>query len=75
MRAMAFSFTGRKLRKRDFRSLFIMRIKAAVETHGTKYSIFIHKLKQAHCNLNRKMLSQIALFDSQAFAGLVNLPV
>lgn len=73
MRAMAFAFKGRKLRKRDFRSLFIMRIKAAAEARGFKYNALIHGLKTAHCNLNRKMLSQIAIFDTRAFDAVLQL--
>ena len=71
IRAMAFSFVGRKLRKRDMRSLFIMRIKAAAERNGTKYSLLIHGLNKAGIQLNRKMLSQIAVFDPEIFGKIV----
>jgi large subunit ribosomal protein L20 len=67
LRALSFSYIGRKLRKRDFRSLFIARVKAAVEQRGSKYSIFINKLKNAQVLLNRKVLSQIAIFDAPGF--------
>lgn len=67
LRALNFSYIGRKLRKRDFRSLFIARVKAAVEARGSKYNIFINKLKQSQIVLNRKVLSQIAIFDSKGF--------
>jgi large subunit ribosomal protein L20 len=67
LRALSFAYIGRKLRKRDFRSLFIARVKAAVEQRGSKYSVFIHKLKTAQVALNRKVLSQIAIFDGQSF--------
>jgi len=73
MRAMAFAFKGRKLKKRDMRSLFIMRIKAAAQAKGTKYNIFMHNLKKANINLNRKMLSQIAVYDLPIFNYLVDL--
>lgn len=73
MRAMAFAFKGRKLRKRDFRSLFIVRIKAGVEQHGMKYNTFIHGLKKANIVLNRKMLSQLAACDSSVFGHIVSL--
>lgn len=73
LRAMAFAFKGRKLKKRDMRSLFIMRIKAAAEANGTKYNTMISGLKKANVNLNRKMLSQIAIFDPQIFTQLVQL--
>lgn len=72
LRAMAFSFKGRKLKKRDMRSLFIMRIKAAAEAHGTKYNILIHGLKKANVLLNRKMLSQLAVYDPAVFAYIVD---
>lgn len=71
MRAMAFAFVGRKLKKRDMRALFITRIGAAAKQHGVSYSRFVFGLKQAHIQLNRKMLSQIAVFDPAAFTRLV----
>lgn len=73
IRAMAFAFKGRKLKKRDMRALFITRIKAAAEQNGMKYSKLIHGLKVAHVQLNRKMLSQIAIFDEVAFTSIVSL--
>ena len=72
-RALAFAFKGRKMKKRDMRGLFIMRIKAAAEQNGTKYNSFMYGLKQAQIKLNRKMLSQIAVYDPQAFAQLVQI--
>lgn len=71
VRAMAFATKSRKLKKRDMRSLFISRIKAAAAEHGVSYSQFMHGLKTAKIELNRKMLSQIAIFDPQAFAAIV----
>ena len=71
IRAMAFAFVGRKLLKRDMRSLFIVRIKAAAEQNGTKYNLFMHGLKKADIRLNRKMLSQLAVYDPQVFGTLV----
>ncbi len=73
MRAMAFAYKGRKLKKRDFRALFIVRISAACKSHGVSYSKFIHNLKSANILLNRKMLSQMAILEPQAFAQLVTL--
>lgn len=73
LRALAFAFKGRKMKKRDMRSLFIMRIKAAAESNGAKYSTLMHGLKQAHVQLNRKMLSQIAVFDPQVFSRIVEV--
>ena len=67
MRALRFSYFSRRLRKRDFRSLFISRIKAAVEHRGMKYNKFIFGLKCSHINLNRKVLSQLAIFDENVF--------
>ena len=75
IRAMAFAFVGRKLRKRDMRALFIMRIKAAAERNGTKYNKLIHGLDKANIKLNRKMLSQLAVYDPQVFVKLVTMAV
>ena len=73
LRAWAFAFKSRKLYKRDMRSLFITRITAATRQHGTSYSTFMHGLKVANIDLNRKMLSQIAIFEPAGFARLVNI--
>lgn len=72
LRAMAFAFVGRKLRKRDMRSLFIVRIKAAAENLGTKYNILVHNLKESNVEINRKMLSQLAVYDPQVFSRIVD---
>lgn len=72
-RAMAFAFKGRKLKKRDMRGLFISRIKAATVSHGLAYNRFISGLKSAQIDLNRKMLSQLAICEPQAFAQLISL--
>src|SRR5438105_2152966 len=71
LRAMAFAFRGRKLKKRNMRSLFIIRIKAAAEACGMKYNKLIHGLKKAHIQLNRKMLSQIAILDRPVFEKII----
>lgn len=71
LRAMAFATKGRKLKKRDMRALFIVRIKAAARSNNISYSRFIHKLKVAHIALNRKMLSQIAACDPAVFSAIV----
>jgi large subunit ribosomal protein L20 len=73
LRAMAYAFKGRKIKKRDMRSLFVQRIAAASEAAGISYSKFIHGLKKAEVQLNRKMLSQLAIFEPQAFEQLVVL--
>jgi large subunit ribosomal protein L20 len=70
LRAMAFAFKGRKLLKRDMRALFITRIKAAANQHDMSYNVFIHGLKKSHVELNRKMLSQLAVYDAPVFAQL-----
>src|SRR5882762_6245536 len=70
LRAMAFAFKGRKLKKREMRTLFIERINAAVRPHGLSYSVFIHKLNNAEVQINRKLLSQIAIFDPEAFTAI-----
>ena len=71
LRALDYAFIGRKQRKRDFRGLFIIRIKAACNGHGLSYSVFINLLKKANVTINRKMLSQLAIFEPKAFAQLV----
>jgi large subunit ribosomal protein L20 len=73
LRAMAFAFKGRKLKKRDMRALFIARISAAAKEHGLSYSSFIAGLKNANIALNRKMLSQLAVLDPETFGQLVKL--
>lgn len=72
-RAMAFAFKGRKLKKRDMRSLFISRISAASKERGIAYNALISGLKKANVSLNRKMLSQLAIFEPQAFTLLAQM--
>ncbi len=72
LRAWAFAFKGRKLKKRDMRGLFITRIKAAANQLGLSYSKLIHGLKKSDIQLNRKMLSQLAIFEPKAFEQLVS---
>jgi len=73
LRAMAFAFKSRKLKKRDTRALFIVRISAACKQRGVSYNRFIHGLKKAQIPLNRKMLSQLAIYDPSIFSQLVTL--
>jgi ribosomal protein L20 len=73
MRAMAFAFKGRKLKKRDMRALFISRISAACVQNGMSYNKFMHGLKLAKVDLNRKMLSQISIFDPKVFSKLTEI--
>ena len=65
-----YAFAGRKMKKRDFRSLWIARISAQAKVCGMNYSTMIHGLKKAGIDLNRKMLAEIAVSDKEAFAAL-----
>ena len=66
-----YAYIGRRLKKRDFRKLWITRISAACRANNTNYSVFINGLKKAGIDLNRKMLSEIAIHDEAAFTALV----
>ncbi|MGN0818088.1 MAG: 50S ribosomal protein L20 [Candidatus Coproplasma sp.] len=70
MKSLNYAFVGRKLRKRDMRSLWIARINAAARINGLSYSKFMHGLKVAGINLNRKVLADLAVNDAAAFAAL-----
>lgn len=72
MRALAYNYRHRKLRKRDFRSLWIQRIGAAAKIHGISYSKFIFGLKKARCELDRKVLADLAIRDPLSFAAVIN---
>ena len=65
-----YAFTGRKMKKRDFRRLWIARISAQAKVEGMNYSTLMHGLKLAGIDLNRKMLSELAVSDKEAFAAL-----
>ena len=71
MKSGNYAFTGRKLKKREFRRLWITRISAAVKPFGMNYSTFMNGLKKAGVSLKRKMLSELAIHDAAAFASLV----
>ncbi len=71
MKSGNYAFVGRKAKKRDFRRLWIARINAACRAQGTNYSTFMNGLKKAGIDLNRKMLSEMAINDSASFAKLV----
>ena len=73
MRALTSSFAGRKERKRQFRTLWIARINAAARLNGLSYSKFMYGLKLAEVEVNRKMLSEMAINDPEGFASLVDL--
>ena len=66
-----YAFAGRKMKKRDFRSLWITRISAQCKVEGINYSRFMYGLKKSGIELNRKMLSELAINDKAAFASLV----
>ena len=71
MKSGQYAYVGRKLKKRDFRSLWIARINAACRLNDISYSQFMHGLKVANIDLNRKVLSEMAINDANAFASLV----
>ena len=73
MRALTSSFAGRKERKRQFRTLWIARINAAARLNGLSYSKFMYGLKLAEVEVNRKMLSEMAINDPAGFATLVDV--
>ena len=70
MKSGNYAFAGRKMKKRDFRSLWITRISAEAKVNGMNYSTMMHGLKKAGIDLNRKMLADLAVSDKAAFAAL-----
>ena len=73
MKSLTYAYIGRRLKKRDFRRLWITRISAACKMNGMNYSTFMHGLKLADIQIDRKMLSELAVNDKAAFAQLVEL--
>lgn len=73
MKSLTYAYTGRRLKKRDFRRLWITRINAACKMNGMNYSQFMHGLKMANVEINRKMLSELAIHDKAAFAALIEM--
>ena len=73
MRALTSAYAGRKERKRQFRQLWIARINAAARMNGLSYSKFMHGLKLAEVDINRKMLSEMAISNPEAFTALVDV--
>ena len=71
MKSGQYAYIGRKQKKRDFRRMWITRISAACKANGMNYSTFMNGLKKAGVEMNRKMLSEIAVSDKAAFASLV----
>lgn len=71
MKSLVYAYVGRKQKKRDFRRLWITRISVAAKMNGINYSTFMNGLKKAGIEINRKMLSEIAIADPAAFTSLV----
>lgn len=72
MKALRYSYVGRKQKKRIFRRIWIRRINASSKLNGISYSQLMHKFKKSNIDLNRKMLSQVAVLDASTFKSLVN---
>lgn len=70
-KSRSYAYVGRKLKKRDFRALWIQRINAGARQHGLSYSVFMHKAKEAGINLDRKALAEIAFSDPDTFKAIV----
>ena len=73
MKSLTYAYVGRRLKKRDFRQLWITRISAACKLNGMNYSTFMHGLKKAGIEINRKMLSEMAICDPVAFTQLTEV--
>jgi large subunit ribosomal protein L20 len=73
MKSLMYAYRDRRQRKRDFRRLWITRINAAARMNGLSYNQFMHGLKQAGVQVNRKMLAELAIFDQKAFQDLVDI--
>ncbi|MBQ4382006.1 MAG: 50S ribosomal protein L20 [Oscillospiraceae bacterium] len=73
MKSLTYAYVGRKAKKRDFRKLWITRISAACKANGVNYSTFMHGLKLAGVEMNRKMLSEMAIHEPAAFTELVKV--
>ena len=71
MKSLQYAYISRRLKKRDFRRLWITRISAGVKQYGLNYSRFMYALKKMDLNLNRKVLSEMAVYDKAAFAVIV----
>ena len=73
MKSLSYAYTGRRLKKRDFRQLWITRISAACKLNGMNYSTFMHGLKAAGVEINRKMLAELAVNNEAAFTQLCDM--
>jgi len=73
MKSLSYAYVGRRLRKRDFRRLWIVRINAAARMNGLSYSRMMDGLKKAGVEMNRKMLAELAVYDAAAFTKLCDI--
>lgn len=73
MKSLTYAYTGRRLKKRDFRQLWITRISAGCKANGMNYSTFMNGLKKAGVEINRKMLAEMAVNDKAAFSTLIEM--
>ena len=73
MKSLTYAYTGRRLKKRDFRQLWITRISAGCKANGMNYSTFMNGLKKAGVEINRKMLAEMAVNDKAAFSALTEM--
>nr|YP_009254442.1 ribosomal protein L20 [Verdigellas peltata]CZF96695.1 ribosomal protein L20 [Verdigellas peltata] len=73
MKSLFYAYQDRRTKKRNFRKIWINRLNAGIRHYGFNYSCFIFKLKQSNILLNRKMLSQLLIFDKKAFTKLIDL--
>ncbi len=71
-KSLGYAYVGRKVKKRDYRALWIQRINAAVREHGMSYSVFMGKLKEHNIDLNRKVLADLAMHYPEAFKAIVD---
>ena len=71
-KSMAYAYVGRKIKKRDYRALWIQRINAGVREYGMSYSVFMGKLKENNIEINRKVLADLAMNNPEAFKAIVD---
>jgi large subunit ribosomal protein L20 len=71
-KSLAYAYVGRKIKKRDYRALWIQRINAAVREHDMSYSVFMGKLKENNIEINRKVLADLAMHNPEAFKAIVD---
>ena len=71
-KSMAYAYVGRKIKKRDYRALWIQRINAGVREYGMSYSVFMGKLKEHNIEINRKVLADLAMNNPEAFKAIVD---